>query len=517
MPRGKEGKANRAFIKPGEGKKFRLVNRSVRDLAGYAPGAGQHVLAPIGETAEDLSIEEMKELERTNGIEFDDNYNYMQHLRERSREAVVWESADQQSQFSLASGMSGMSRASRRSRFSTMSKLSRVSNPSQVGVLFESDMELPDNHFQELAAEQYELNLDVDPEVAAHLEDQDCDDIVVDPEDDECDMFDEMIQQAREQGSDDEFDEMHGTGETIGASDPAIVWQRFLESTGAYAGDDSQVTHERRTMEEEEELYDDFDSDNEAQFSDDEDDGQTRFTAYSMTSSIMRRNQNLQNLDENFEGYFAQFDDEELGDMPQKDLDQNEIDHDSKLLENAIQADYKEFKGEVRYGEGVHNMIDLAKKLNMAEDVRRYMANRGDSDSDEEMPELVEVEAKPKWDCESIISTYSNLYNRPKVVDDDGFSVKSKLKPKRGNRKVMFGSALKELEDKYQEERSEMKAPAPQARNKSETKEDKKRRKQLVKEGKRERREEKKETKMAFAREFSQAAKRDKGNSVKLH
>jgi len=38
----------------------------------------------------------------------------------------------------------------------------------------------------------------------------------------------------------------------------------------------------------------------------------------------------------------------------------------------------------------------------------------------------------------------------------------------------MFGSALKELEDKYQEERSEMKAPAPQARNKSETKEDKK-------------------------------------------
>ena len=59
MPRGKEGKANRAFIKPGEGKKFRLVNRSVRDLAGYAPGAGQHVLAPIGETAEDLSAEEM--------------------------------------------------------------------------------------------------------------------------------------------------------------------------------------------------------------------------------------------------------------------------------------------------------------------------------------------------------------------------------------------------------------------------------------------------------------------------
>ena len=100
-----------------------------------------------------------KALERSHGVDFDDNYNYMQHLRERSREAVVWESADTQSQFSLASGMSGMSRASRRSRFSTMSKLSRVSKPSEVGVLFESNMELPDNHFQELAAEQYEFNV----------------------------------------------------------------------------------------------------------------------------------------------------------------------------------------------------------------------------------------------------------------------------------------------------------------------------------------------------------------------
>ena len=59
MPRGKEGKANRAFIKPGEGKKFRLVNRSYRDLAGFAPGASQHVLAPIGEAAEDMTVDEM--------------------------------------------------------------------------------------------------------------------------------------------------------------------------------------------------------------------------------------------------------------------------------------------------------------------------------------------------------------------------------------------------------------------------------------------------------------------------
>ena len=40
------------------------------------------------------------------------------------------------------------------------------------------------------------------------------------------------------------------------------------------------------------------------------------------------------------------------------------------------------------------------------------------SDEDEANVEIVELKEKPKWDCETIISTYSNLYNRPKVVDD---------------------------------------------------------------------------------------------------
>ena len=40
------------------------------------------------------------------------------------------------------------------------------------------------------------------------------------------------------------------------------------------------------------------------------------------------------------------------------------------------------------------------------------------SDEDDNDVEIVEVKEKPKWDCETIISTYSNLYNRPKVLDD---------------------------------------------------------------------------------------------------
>ena len=38
-----------------------------------------------------------------------------------------------------------------------------------------------------------------------------------------------------------------------------------------------------------------------------------------------------------------------------------------------------------------------------------------DSDEDIKQKDIVQVKEKPKWDCETIISTYSNLYNRPKV------------------------------------------------------------------------------------------------------
>lgn len=37
--------------------------------------------------------------------------------------------------------------------------------------------------------------------------------------------------------------------------------------------------------------------------------------------------------------------------------------------------------------------------------------------SEDEMV-TIEVEPKEKWDCETILSTYSNLYNHPKVIEE---------------------------------------------------------------------------------------------------
>lgn len=44
-----------------------------------------------------------------------------------------------------------------------------------------------------------------------------------------------------------------------------------------------------------------------------------------------------------------------------------------------------------------------------------------DSDSDQEEPTYklpVDNSNEKKWDCESIISTYSNIYNHPAIIKD---------------------------------------------------------------------------------------------------
>lgn len=478
MPRQK----SRSFIKPGEGKKFKLVNRSIRDLGGYVDGAGQHVLAPIDEKYEDMDEADRRNMEKEFGVDFSDGYNYLQHLKERSDEATVWVSADNKSVYSVATSVS---RASRSSRMSQQFR----------GKFFETEDELPQGHFQELAAERNDLPFDFDPEVAAQLDGvMDDSEMLVNPAEDEMDDFDTLIEMANVEGDDDD-DEAYGTGEQIGMTDKNFIMERFALD-GGFGGGEYGDGHQNDMASDEEE----------------EDEKKTRFTAYSMSSSIMRRSVKLENLDDHFEEFFAKFDEDEIGALPHKNLADNEVELDSELLQNMMQQDYETFIPKVQHA------IELAKNLNLGEDVLRIVENQVDTDSDDEAYEMVTTKPKPKWDCETICSTYSNLYNRPKIVED-GFSTRSgKPKPNtKGNRKVMFGSALKELESEYQGERNELKT-RPQARKKDETLEEKKARKQLVKLAKRERRIEKKETQTAFADEFRQEAKRDMaGQSIKLN
>ena len=63
-----------------------------------------------------------------------------------------------------------------------------------------------------------------------------------------------------------------------------------------------------------------------------------------MTSSIMRRSEKLVNLDDQFEELFlGAYDEDKVGDLQHQNLDENEIQLDSALLQNAIETDYAQF------------------------------------------------------------------------------------------------------------------------------------------------------------------------------
>lgn len=51
---------------------------------------------------------------------------------------------------------------------------------------------------------------------------------------------------------------------------------------------------------------------------------------------------------------------------------------------------------------------------------RMKIVEREDSSSEDEDLEKLVVDAreKEKWDCESILSTYSNIYNHPKLIPE---------------------------------------------------------------------------------------------------
>ena len=84
-----------------------------------------------------------------------------------------------------------------------------------------------------------------------------------------------------------------------------------------------------------------------------------------MTSSIMRRSEKLVNLDDQFEELFlGKYDEDEVGDLIQKNTEDNEIALDSELLQNAIENDYKEFVPEVIFiKEKTMNISSIAQRV----------------------------------------------------------------------------------------------------------------------------------------------------------
>lgn len=131
---------------------------------------------------------------------------------------------------------------------------------------------------------------------------------------------------------------------------------------------------------------------------------------------MIRRNEQLALLDERFEKFFENYDEPDIG-----PLDCEEIEGHVEINDDLLSQCMVELKRD-----------DEIEPYNKQWDRERIKKLEADN-SDEELVEL-EIEAvdKKKWDCESILSTYSNIYNHPKMIDEPRRHSTIKINPKTG-------------------------------------------------------------------------------------
>jgi len=417
-----------------------LVHRSQKDPLQACEEAPKNVLLPVTENEKkSAQIEEQQKY----GIYYDDDYDYLQHLR----------NADE------------LSNVEPIESFHITRKNENQKEPGIIlhSELFASEVETEVGLLNK-AVEIRGPQPDWDPDIVAALDED------FNFEDPENILDDDFITKAM------------GDDNNIGESAPCDDDDEYYTDEGDEDEDDDDVSSNEA----------DF---SENDFSDDEfidAETKTRFTNYSMTSSVIRRNEGLTMLDDRFEKIFEEYDESEMGPLDYDDI-KGFVGEDSGLVQAALAEFEKNQKLKQRT---LLDEIELAFEL-PNEDMY-------DDDSDPEEIIKLTIEDKSKqWDCESILSTYSNLYNHPKLIVEPK-SNKIKLTKKLNipsdvlSTRGLTQKQIDQTMNRLNEIRSQS---APIHRNKNETLEEKKKRKQLVKEERQLRRYEKKANKTAFKEE----------------
>ncbi|XP_064649507.1 protein LTV1 homolog [Lineus longissimus] len=417
---------------------FHLVHRGQRDPLQASEDASQRVLLPVGEKERDST---RREEQKKYGVFFDDGYDYLQHLKD------VNEINDVEPIMEPAFVRSRDGRQEEKTD-SVTEGLSKLQLPSSV---FGSELET-DVGMLNKAAPTPGPRLDWDPDVVAALDD----DFDFDNPDNELD--DDFVVAANM-----EVDESEGKERRV----------RF--GSDADSDDDDDIPSDEADL-----------SDDDG-YSFEEEETKTRFTNYSMTSSVIKRNQGLTLLDDRFEKVYEQYDDDEIGALDHEEIDGN-IQPESKILTSLME----EFEqGQQR--PTLKDMVENAEDIEVEEE-----------DSDGLEHDLVKMVVQPpeeKWDCESILSTYSTLYNHPTTIKEPKKPKKIVVDPRTGLPETsppmqVQGLTEKEIQQAFTEKDRADKAST--FRPKDESAEEKKDRKQAVKDERRERRAEKKATKQAF-------------------
>ncbi|EGD82808.1 hypothetical protein PTSG_03457 [Salpingoeca rosetta] len=296
----------------------------------------------------------------------------------------------------------------------------------------------------------------------------------------------------------------------------------------------------------------------------------SRFTEYSMTSSVLPRSEVLQDLDEGFEVFFEKYDDENIGSLDEiaDEADMMFSESDVRALEEEMDDFCDEMKtmGLMR-DKDVSYRIEREQTRRARKEQRSASAKQsttaaaehiksagGDDadetssqgtigarpnesdgedyeDDDEEERVMVVVAGQPKsrreWDCESVLSLRSTLYNHPTVIDEGRGRRRQRGRDRSANSTAANPSKHIQIDPKTgipveglaligrakqddNDSDSDSDGPAPnlgESRPKNESKEEKKARKKAIKAQRQARRAQKKQTKQAFKEEMAKQQK----------
>jgi len=213
----------------------------------------------------------------------------------------------------------------------------------------------------------------------------------------------------------------------------------------------------------------------------DQDDRRSRFTNYSMSSAMIKRPDGLQIIDEHFEALYEEYDEEKMGDIEEKREGINGfVEPDSERFQQLVDDEYSRLKRKY--------VIDRP-----AEAVKASILAAMNSDGEvEQTKDMVDIlvdtpgSKKARWDCESVISMGSNIFNHPTLIKEPS---------KRAARAAAQSEDIGASDDQTMMEEDTVSVTSSLAstfRPKNETAEERRLRKQAVKQCRRERRVEKK-------------------------
>ena len=445
---------------------FAVIHRSQKDPLAADSDAPQRILQPLESKAEG---KKNKEEEREFGVFFDDQYDYLQHMKTRDE----FLSDNVLDEFTLEASAPVVKPARH-----------PISNVKLPDVVFASKDQEEVGLLNKAAKSSGPL-LDWDPDIVETLDDE---------------FKHETVYTLKDEDMEEDDNDEFGLD--------AILNQAKLERDGEDEDDSDD--------------YSDYDSDEAldkvpsldggfSNFSDEE--TRSKFTAYSMSSSVIRRNNGLTQLDDQFDKFFDNYEEDEVGGCELDELEGVKSEN-SDIMKSVLAQHAKDrIKSEphdVSLRKDMMDVIDEAAIENIFDQ--------------KELIEAEEVEPEDRFDCESILTTYSTLYNHPKMISEPRIKP-IRINPKTGIPKDVLGktgpgltsAALKQLDrenDRFESLKNNCQNDVETMtlasrvselsfRNKHESQEEKKARKQAVKEFRKERRIERKANQDAFKEEKS--------------